>query len=555
MRDFPNETLSKNLLAISGFNLQEATAIGEAHPHPHVQHKAAKNGMLIPVVNQDGRDRPLHSLFDPIKEAKRLTEHVSDGGFVIVFGFGGGYHIRELLQNPQVESIIIIDFDYDVFRSIFSFIDVSDIFIDSRVRIFIDPDPQQLRNYLLERYIPALMGDVRSVPLRSRSSMAEQAFNAVSLVVQNTIESVSDDYSVQARFGKRWMSNTIANLAIAERSVFTLSPQKKAMIIAAGPSLDNNVETISKLAKDHFCIATDTALPWLLHNSITPDIILSIDCQTVTYHHFLYKFPQEIPVLFDLASPPTLSRQIHQPLFFSSGHPFSQYVHNTWRTFPEIDTSGGNVTHAAVSLAHILHVQQLKIFGADYCYPNGKTYANGTYLYHYFRSKENRFSSCESALADFVFHNAEADFHRKTQTTIYQTPSMRGYKHRIQQLLTSVPITIENFSPYWGNVVQAGSKHSNCIRRIPRWNQATENWKQFLKTYAKNLLELELPKQNLTRFFTDQDKKSLQLWMTVFPAAAYFRHNSLPESQGKALLETSRKWIVSEIEKAIQSQL
>ncbi|MFW6362905.1 MAG: 6-hydroxymethylpterin diphosphokinase MptE-like protein, partial [Spirochaeta sp.] len=324
MREFPNDTLSKNLLALSGFNLHEATSIGDTHPSDSLLFNTAKSGQLVPVIQSSGRPRPLHSQFDPLREASRLASQVSTGGFVIVLGFGGGYHIRELLQNQAVESILIVDFEYPCMRSILSHIDVSDIFVDSRVRFFIDPSVEDIRNYLLERYIPALMGDIRSLELRSRTLMLPELFNSILEVLTQTIRTVSEDYSVQARFGRRWMSNTMANLAISDRHSITIPPRRKVMIAAAGPSLDQNLALIKSTAAEYYCIATDTSLPWLLKHNILPDIVLSIDCQLVTYHHFFTELPDSIPVLFDLASPPTLTRRIRNTLFFSSGHPFSQ---------------------------------------------------------------------------------------------------------------------------------------------------------------------------------------------------------------------------------------
>ncbi|AFG37494.1 hypothetical protein Spiaf_1431 [Spirochaeta africana DSM 8902] len=552
MRDFPNETLSKNLLALSGFNLMESGEIGEAHTDPALEIVTSRNGLPIPAVRHGDRSRPLHSRFEPVREASRMAEQCHAGGFVIVLGFGGGYHVRELLRNNRIESILIVDFSYSTLRTVLSHIDVSDIFIDSRVRILIDPGAGDIHDYILERYIPAVMGDIRTLVLRSRTALLHAEFQTAMDSFRHAVEIVSEDYSVQARFGRRWISNTMANLARTGSGKLTIPPQRKVMIIAAGPSLDDQVGRIRRIRNSHYCIATDTALPWLRSRDILPDIVLSIDCQLITYHHFFVSLPPEIPVLFDLASPPTLTRQLKRPLFFSSGHPFSQYVQSRLQGFPHIDTSGGNVTHAAVSLANAIGARQIELFGADYSYPDGTAYASDTYLYSYFRAREDRFSSSESVMADFVYGRSDTVAHYQDESTVYTTPTLLGYRERLQQLAAGLPIRLRNNSPF-GPQFPDDLPPESVEAPLFSLQAHHERWRSFLIEYAEGLTQLEIPRQDLTRFFTEQDRQQLELWYTLFPTASHFRH-TLPDSlSGPELLLRTREWTIEEVQKTLDS--
>ena len=81
----------------------------------------------------------------------------------------------------------------------------------------------------------------------------------------------------------------------------------------------------------------------------------------------------------DLASPPFLARvRAGKLAFIASGHPFASYIDARWMHFPRIDTSGGNVAHAAVSLARDLGARKITLHGADFSYPGGKPYSRGT---------------------------------------------------------------------------------------------------------------------------------------------------------------------------------
>ena len=56
--------------------------------------KTSRTGLIVPVILRDGREYSLHSLFDPEKEGARYAASVKGGGFIVVFGFGAGYHIK-----------------------------------------------------------------------------------------------------------------------------------------------------------------------------------------------------------------------------------------------------------------------------------------------------------------------------------------------------------------------------------------------------------------------------------------------------------------------------
>ncbi len=172
--------------------------------------------------------------------------------------------------------------------------------------------------------------------------------------IKTILNSVYDDFASQAQFGKRWFKNTLRNLSYAEEYSKPLSPSSRIMIAGAGPSIESQIENIRNNRRDCMLIATDTVLPYLTGKNIYPDLIISIDCQQITYNHFMGFDYSEIPVVLDLSSPPHLSRIFKNKTYFSSGHPFSRYTATYWKYFPVIDTSGGNVGHSAVSLAKSL---------------------------------------------------------------------------------------------------------------------------------------------------------------------------------------------------------
>ena len=305
------------------------------------------------------------------------------------------------------------------------------LFMEPRVKLLIDASIDDIKKDFFTHYLPVLSGKLKTITLQSRVNLEKKYFTEIVNEIKGIINEIADDYSVQSQFGKKWFINTISNLPKAESSTITLKSAHKVIITGAGPSLENHINQIKKLKTDSFLIATDTSLPFLLSHDIIPDLVISIDCQQTSYHHFLSGYPKNIPLVLDLASPSVLTRLTDNLLFFSSGHPFSQYISREIRSFPKIDISGGNVSHAALSLAEQLNPEEIYLFGIDFSYPQGKSYAKGTYLYPYFGSFENRTQPLESSLFSFLLRNKNIKKEKIGEKYRYTLKSMSSYKERM----------------------------------------------------------------------------------------------------------------------------
>lgn len=552
-----NEGFERNILALSTKNADLSRRVSQCAPSPLFSAVPARNGDLIPQIHSAQRDYPLHSRFDPRKEADRYAENHPGGGYFIVFGLGAGYHIEALLRREEITDILIVDRDLSWFRSLLDKADMRPIFLDPRVQLLIDPSPGDLHSYLLSHYHPAVMGDLHTIHLPARTNLDGEAFSLYAEEIRQVTNGLADDYTVQASFGRRWYTNSLLNLPQAAASTVNLPPARHILVAGAGPSLEDQMDMIrSRRREKAKLISTDTALPAFLAADIIPDVIISIDCQQVSYHHFLQGLPPHIPVVLDLATPPSIASLTQRALFFSSGHPFSRYLSRQFRPFPSIDTSGGNVTHAAVSLAHAMGARRIDLYGTDFSYPQGKLYSRGTYIYPYFRARENRLSPLETHMTSFLFRNKNMIRKAQGQGFRYTTKPMISYKERLERALENLPclvvpapglgepITVPSASqappdtPVTAQLVSAGSSRGD--------------WRDFLRQYRRELQELPYPTQPLGRYFAALSHHHKDLWTTLFPAAAHFRQRR-EESilSGSAILEEARHWSLSILSRII----
>ena len=541
--------LDRNLLALSARHPELARALSSARAHPNLTFLESRQGPPVPALSRSGRPFPMHSRFDPSAEGRRLADSAREG-FLVAFGLGGAYHLTPLLEKRTMTGLLIVEKDISLLRGILENIDMARLFADSRILLVMDPSPEGLSRIILDRYLPVLYGNLGSLSLRSRLDAEPEWFAERADALRGLPESLGRDYTVQTRFGRRWFVHTVANLPTSERIGTVLPPSGRFLVTAAGPSLHEQLPRIRRLHDGGATLlATDTSLPFLAAEGVAPDIVLSIDCQAVSYHHFLKGLPKRTLLFLDLASPPALTRITDRILFFSSGHPFSLYLNRLYRPFPILDLSGGNVTHAAVSLARAAGAGEIFLFGADFSYPGGLPYAKGTYLYPHFQSRSTRTSGSEHAFWKFISSSRPR---RETADSgwRFRTSSMDHYRESLEKAAEAmdariiqdpgggVPLSLAAGGA--GGSPPPRDKFATMLSAGP----AAMGWKDFLDDYALRLLSLPPLNGPPQDYLAGLSVESQQAWATLLPSAATFRESA---EDGPAAVEEARQWTMDRI--------
>jgi len=507
----------------------------------------SRNGETVPaIIHQDGNALPLHSMIDPIREAQRLVSTTGKTDFVIFLGLGGGFAALAALELTN-SNIVVIDFGKDGIAELFANRDYSKLLNNDRVSILIDLSEEEIKSFIMENFIPALCGGIKTFPLRTRVEHDKLKFEKAAAAIQQAIEAVSGDYSVQSHFGLRWFSNIIRNIKNAQTENFFAdrkeNPIQKAAIVAAGPSLDTQLSSLAEFkSRNGFIICADTALGVLLHNNIVVDAVISIDCQHISYYHFMGVNPygKKIPLILDIASPPLLcGLSSFAPVFFSGGHPLTRYLSAHWRYFPQLDTSGGNVTYAALSLAEILGAKHITLFGADFSYIRSQTYARGTYIYPYFNRKQTRLSPTEAQLSAFLYRSPFLPSEDGQKKDYYETASLRFYRKKLEEKAAAMNVEIKS-EPGFGAPIKLSYTRKNAEVQNPAYkeNKSTISGTSFLEQYRKDIAALPPGKLN---------EKERQILTTILPAAAALKHRGI--ANNNELIEATKHYCIKQIDK------
>jgi hypothetical protein len=514
----------------------------------------SRSGSPIPaILDSAGAAHPLHSLVDPGKEGRRLVSTLGNEGFIVILGLGGAFHVEAALERPETACVTVIDFDINGVAELLSSRDYIGVLNDPRFRLLVDPGAEALRQHLLERYQPAICGGIAVLPLRTRTDFGQPLFNDAVSRIKSAIDAVSGDYSVQAYFGKRWFSNIIRNLPQAEQILPVLPPIRNAAICAAGPGLDASLPLLREKKDRPFIIAVDTALPSLLGAGLEPDAVVSIDCQHISYYHFMAGLPEHTLLFLDLASPPLVASRSARPYFFSGGHPLTRYLVRRWRPLPELDTSGANVTYAALSLAEYLGARNIGLYGADFSYPGGITYARGSYLRSLFENRQTRNNPLENLHSAFLYRTPLSKQSGEGDSWRYETNAMVMYRKRFEEKArlmaarisaapgTGAPIALENPGAALGNTAPL---------RILASGRARMGAVEFLRRYRDGIAALPPLTGPALSYLERISEEERIIFTTLLPSIAAIKRR-LPELSIPDAARATRDYSVGAIDRVI----
>ena len=337
----------------------------------------SKTGIKIPVLTSG---KTLESRYDPEKDAERQMAAYKGEGFVIITGHGSGILIKKFLKETAAELVVVEPAQKD-----FEFLNREGFLEKESDRLHFSTF-QSFSSVLSENYLPSFHGNLFILENKTWFSEKAGLFEEFQQIFNTALQSIKADYSVQAHFGKIWMENIINNLKyFCKPCNISIPDRKKAVILGAGPSLDDEKIWKRITPEDSYIIATDTSFSILAKRNIVPDVVITLDAQNLSHTHFMHKISSKTLFILDLCTNSSIAEHLFKYtdkiVFSASGHPLSALAkNNSPSSFLQLNAGSGTVTMAALDFARQAGFNEIELYGADSAYHKGKSYAKGTYL-------------------------------------------------------------------------------------------------------------------------------------------------------------------------------
>lgn len=448
----------------------------------------AKNGSLIPVL-QNGKT--IDSRYNPQNDSIRTIESINTNcNFFVITGIASGIYIDELLKKIPNSFVIAIEQNQDDIDFLKQIPLVTEL---SKKQNCILCPLDKLLETLEQNYIPSFYSNMQILEQKAWILENAQIVIQIKEIINNAIQNISRDYSVQSHFGKIWQKNLLNNLKFLQnykQKLPLIDNNKTALIVAAGPSLDSKIEYIKENIQNFTIIATDTAYSTLQKNNIFCDFVISIDAQNISHTHFLQNIDSKTTFIFDLSSNHSTVKAItdlkNNILFCNTGHPLSKYASDIQDSFINLYSGSGTVTICALDFAVKCNYKNILVLGADFSYTNNKAYTKGTYLDNLYLLNSSKINSFETVFNKLMFRVPLI----KTQNS-YKTTILSSYKDSFENYLLVNNLSFTNSN----NIYQIKNENSQYklfpenLSKIFNYNELINNFtNEMQKINTKNTI-------------------------------------------------------------------
>ncbi|MEW6593985.1 MAG: 6-hydroxymethylpterin diphosphokinase MptE-like protein [Thermodesulfobacteriota bacterium] len=348
---------------------------------------------FFPVADKPGQPSSVaYNEQDPWQDAARHLGTVEPGahGLALFVGMGLGYGpLVVLRERPTLGMVVIIEPSLDLFVTALQVADLRPLLLSPKVHFLVgDIDFERLGRTVeriasledthLLRHVPSFQWreDVYP-PLDRKVLMQVNRFNAFGGTTRAA--------------GERFFENRMANLSLLRHSAdFVLLKDlfagKPAVLVASGPSLDQSLEELKKIAGRCVLIAVDAALAPLLRAGIMPDFVTTIDFHYVNFEKMAPYTAASSPWPFSLIT--TIKGVPLIPKRLPVKHRFWTFHDDRAQLWlmealqvDELIPPAASVAHLSLGCALLMGCDPIILVGQDLAYNSGTaTHAAGTII-------------------------------------------------------------------------------------------------------------------------------------------------------------------------------
>ncbi len=343
---------------------------------------ALKGGQTIQLDSMYDSEALLNFWFDSFEGQWDLEAKL------LMYGLGNGMYAKKYLRSARSDcSMVIFEPSEKMLKAALENFDLTEVLTDTRIRIVFWPlysRTEELRQFyqgiieykdMLTHKI-AFYANYPGLFPNDAQQYITAVKDARDLAVANQI--------VHDRFGGDYNRNTFNNLkfmpdSLSYEDLIKAMPEDvPAIVVAAGPSLDNNINDLKEAEGKCLIISTDTALKPLALAGIKPDLAVIVDgkkdarymSEESSKHVVLLCTPRSGDTFMNLH----LGAKIFTDNFCNH---IKSFMDEEGCYFAPLST-GGSVANSCFGLAEALGCKRIILVGQDLAYTGDKTHSKVT---------------------------------------------------------------------------------------------------------------------------------------------------------------------------------
>ncbi len=331
------------------------------------------------------KDFALHSTVDPVREARAIwnrtiQSELKKNDIQIVFGLGLGYLFKRAYLSANSRIYLIEPF-VELLRFVLQHVDLSTELSDEKV--YITDNISDITEKLREHYLQGDKAEFLFLP--AYAQIAKETLEELSERVVKIIEEKSSDINTIFQFAQLWTGNLIRNMPHFFNSL-TLGflkdkfANKTVLIVAAGPSLIEDIDKIKQNRDKFAVIAAGKAFKMLVKNDIIPDFVTFADASRANWQIQGVEAALEKTNIIVTSRADTNAVSINSKnkiIYLTETNPFSSLFRKHSGLEPGIYASASSVSIINYFIARELGFNNIIFSGLDLAFPGNKIYASG----------------------------------------------------------------------------------------------------------------------------------------------------------------------------------
>lgn len=305
----------------------------------------------------------IYSKYNPSSDVKKFIDNEVDNdakGYLLI-GLGLGYHLERLLDLVTNKNILLLLLDSEELNVFEQHSRNKQIINKRNVQLIKIGD--KIQEYLEYQVI------LPNVWLKAVGSNHPLFASLEDIKVrQMSFQNVS------GIMHENFLANT-SNWGLSLQQFNTLAKSNYAVLVSAGPSLNQTIEVLKEISKFCFILAVGSALKSLLKEGIVPDAVIITDSTHLVKEQI--EGTKYTGLLFYMATANHEMTNMHKGIrviLFQHGYPLSEEF-AAINNIPLLET-GGSVATTALSLLEFMGFQTVYLFGQDLGFQNNQTHAN-----------------------------------------------------------------------------------------------------------------------------------------------------------------------------------
>ena len=415
----------------------------------------ADDGSKIFLFSDGYKQIPLNSIYSPEKEAQRFIKKmgVVKNHLVIIIGVGNGALI-DCLVNSHVYKESAHFIFVEPFKEIALSENTLNLIKNEKKLSFYYVD--ELTSLIFSQYLSAFISLPTSILIHPNYQKIDPSILKKCLqIINDGIKTRKIMNNTELKFAVDWIIEPLLNYPYIDKAINLKDLKNKyagerAVLIASGPSLKQNMGTIKKIQSSAYTFSVGSALRAVLTNGITPDFVLSIDAGDINYETHFKDLYYDGTLIFETLSNSNIQRNHKGTLVVSR----SLNDNISSLTFPDLHTFQFNSPSVAIFTLQViayLGFSEVYLIGQDLALVDGRYYADGIREHGGAKSVKN-----------------ETEVENNRGEMVGTTHALKIFLESFENVIkTFSNIKIYNLSEFGAKIKGTEFIHPNSIKELP----------------------------------------------------------------------------------------